>query len=254
MTKNVQAAGDQPAQQRVYSNDKKIYLGMTVRDASKSTETMKIFDFADIDKNGKIDKEELDRYNGPIVVQNIATKEARVFGTYKGYTGGGIFAGDIIKDNELVYYPGLTVEKIGDKGRVSFTQIDTNHDGKLSKEEVNAIAKELKQLDNTKQKMIHAYEKALKATRIGGSIAFGASAAFGVAGGVACMEVLAGVVFGGLAVIPAGGAFFGYIYYKNSQLQDELNGIKEQFLNNVKSPYVKERALEEFSKMRLKLI
>ena len=246
MTKVKPAAQQQT--QKVYSNDKKIFIGMTVKDASKSTELMKIFDFADADKNGEIDKGELERYNGPIIVHNVETKEARVLGRHYGFFSG-TFEGDIIKKHEIDLYPGLTVEKVNDKGRIAFTQIDTNHDGKLSKEEITTVAQEFKKLEQTKQKMKQVYEKTYKACRTGAGITLGTGVAAGLVGGIACAEVLAGVVIGGIAFIPAAGAFFGYKYYKDCKLQDELEGLKSQFLNNVKSPYVKERAIEEFNKL-----
>lgn len=247
MTAKVPQAVNQPTQ-KVYSKDKKIFLGMTVKDASKSTELMKIFDFADVDKNGEIDKGELERYNGPIIVHNVETKEARVLGKYYGFHSG-IFEGEIIKKHEIDLYPGLTVEKVNDKGRIAFTQIDTNHDGKLSKEEITSATQDFQKLEQTKQKMKQAYEKAHKATRIGAGITLGTSVAAGVVGGIVCAEVLAGIVMGGVAFIPAAGAFFGYTYYRDCKLQDELEGLKSQFLNNVKSPYVKEIAIEEFNKL-----
>ena len=109
----------------VYSNDQKIYEGMTTKDASKDVELMKAFNYADKDGDGKISSQELLRYNGPVFREN----------------------GD--------FYPGLQVEHVGKGARETFVKIDMNKDGVLSKEEIS-VANEIK---NEAQNIIRRMKK-----------------------------------------------------------------------------------------------
>lgn len=109
----------------VYSNDQKIYEGMTTKDASKDVELMKVFNYADKDGDGKINSQELLRYNGPVFREN----------------------GD--------FYPGLQVEHVGKDARETYVKIDMNKDGVLSKEEID-VANEIK---NEAQSIIRRMKK-----------------------------------------------------------------------------------------------
>lgn len=248
----------QEVQRKEYSKDKKLWVGMTTKDAAKSTELMKIFDFADYDRNGTIDKNEMQRYNGPIIVQNIETSDTRVVGRYSNYPREGSFEGILIKDNEVDYFPGLTVEHVDEKGRKDFTLIDKDHNGVLSEEEVTSIVKindQIEKAHNTIEKHVGNKHKGvlksmitlplLVATAgcIGYRIAKGRLTSFG-----RDMSILAGAV----------SAFFAPVGYELSQnfwnspkrQAKELVDNLEQEIGN--EPYVQEHKmienLREFTK------
>ena len=114
---------------KVYSDDQKLYEGMTVRDAGKDIKQMQIFNSADIDYDGKINSLELSRYNGPIIS-----------------AGGG----------EL--YPGLKLENANVSLRENFVRLDKDKDGLLSKAEMTEGAEANGILDKLKKIVSNARE------------------------------------------------------------------------------------------------
>ena len=61
---------------RIYSADKKIWLGMTSKDAYKNKELLKIFNYANKNSSDDvIDEDELRRYNGSSLVVEKNSKE-----------------------------------------------------------------------------------------------------------------------------------------------------------------------------------
>ena len=134
---------------RVYSVDNKIWVGMKTQDANTTEEDMKLFNFADQDGNGEISESELDRYNGPLLVENFPEKTGRII----GHAGPFGMNGLIIMDNEVDYYPGLKLEQVDKTGRVVYNQIDTNHDSVLSAEEMETVANAIQRVDEAKVKL-----------------------------------------------------------------------------------------------------
>ena len=134
--------------EKVYSDDGMLYSGMTVRDAGKNSENMKVFDYADRDKDGVISDAEFNRYNGPVLVENTANGQTKAY--ENGYAG--IFPQ--ISPEEVEYYPGLNIEDVNDKGRVTFTKLDKiKKDGVLSLEEIQNAVSVKNNVDNAKQQM-----------------------------------------------------------------------------------------------------
>lgn len=231
-------------QNNVYSKDKNIWVGMTVNDASKSTQLMELFDFADYDRNGKIDEQELQRYDGPIFVENFETSDTRVIGHYAGFGSAGSFGGKLIKDTEIDYYPGLTIEKVNEKGRKMFTLIDGNHDGVLSAEEVTKIAEIKDKADNvtnTVKKL--AEEKEDNSTKAFGIPVIG-SAALGIIAGIGQECVSVGFMFGCGAGLAVGAvALGGYLLYEHftsnreEQANELINNLEKEIGNE---PYAQE--------------
>lgn len=246
----VSKAGANQNVQKVYSDDKKLYVGMKLREASKSEALMKIFDFADKDRNGEIDKSELYRYNGPLFVENIETSDTRVIGDYKGNVGifvsKGDFKGKLIKNNEIDYYPGLTIEKVNEKGRQVFTQIDTNHDGTLSKEEVQAVVKVKQKYDNAKKEIDNIIKSFKKRYDI--SLGIGL---FGTCGSAltGCIMTI-GEIAGGPVAWAATGLFaagtVGYYCYIRNQAVKDINQVIDKLAKEIgNNPYAKEHNMIE---------
>ena len=121
------------------SLDGKIWVGMTVQQANKSPQLMKIFNFANSinEEDNIITEDELSRYNGPLLVENFDSKKSRLIGKC-GYRS---MSGMIIEQEEVDFYPGLQIERVNHKGQMRFSQLDINHDGKLSQKEMEIAAK-----------------------------------------------------------------------------------------------------------------
>lgn len=105
--------------QKVYSGDKKIFSGMTVRDAGKDEKSMQIFNFADKDENGKIDDWEVNRYDGPII-QYDNNLNAKVKGRNE------------LTNAKYELYTGQKIEDVPKELRNEFVNTDINKDGELS--------------------------------------------------------------------------------------------------------------------------
>ena len=134
---------------RVYSNDHNVWVGMKTKDANTSQKSMELFNFADQDGNGEISKAELDRYNGPLLVENFPQKTARIIGN----VGVCPMSGLIITDQEVDYYPGLQIEHVDKAGRVVYNKIDLNHDNVLSAEEMEKVTDAKQKIDEAKEKL-----------------------------------------------------------------------------------------------------
>lgn len=92
---------------RIYSNDKKLYSGMTGKDAYSNRSTYEKFLKADDNHNDTISQTEIYKYDGPAI--NI---------------------------QGITLFPGLDIDNVPDGGKLVFNSIDTSKDGKLSKQEV----------------------------------------------------------------------------------------------------------------------
>lgn len=222
--------------EKVYSEDKKIYLGMDLKAASKNTKIMKIFDFADKNGDGVIDQNELNRYNDPIIVHNYETTNVRVLDD---------IASDkteekLIKENELDFYTGLTIEQVDKKGRIDFTKIDPNNDGIIQKEELKNVVDELKKIeDSVKQakKNWVSMDQCVPFIFYSG-IAFPLSIILACAGGSFIPLLISGDALLALSSI-----------YK--KLAANNKNIMEKCLEQLNSEYTKELAKKEFASIKL---
>ena len=181
--------------EKVYSQDGILYSGMTVLEAGKNAENMKVFDYADKDKDGVISDSEFNRYNGPTLVENTQTKQTRAY--KDGYAD--IFPS--ISAEEVEYYPDLKIEQVNDKGRVTFTKIDRNQDGVLSSKELQNAISVKEKINNTMPQMKHEAKGSLIARMIGGVL----STTIGI-GGVfsaflGCVKYFSAAYFGGLLAL-----------------------------------------------------
>ena len=219
--------------EKVYSDDGMLYSGMTVREAGKNSENMKVFDYADRDKDGVISDAEFNRYNGPVLVENTANGQTKAY--ENGYAG--IFPQ--ISPEEVEYYPGLNIEDVNDKGRVTFTKLDKiKKDGVLSLEEIQKGVLSKDKVDNAKQQMKHD----AKASKIGKLLTWAggiltAGGGISAIGAILCpahaqvFSIVPGLMlYGGLGALAIGlPLFIGAMYYayhsqdKNAQSNIEHN-------------------------------
>lgn len=143
---------------RVYSEDKNIWEGMTVKDAyEKGNNVLTIFNGADIDGDGVISKNELQRYDGPIYTIEKEVDGDKIEATFKGttagggvvVTGGGIgiaagggttegaVSGNLKKTIKQEFYPGLDISDVKSWARDKYQEFDVApRDGVLSKKEM----------------------------------------------------------------------------------------------------------------------
>ena len=134
------------SQGRIFSSDKKIYSGMTVREGGKSEELYKAFSFADKDKDTIISEKEIQRYDGPIVKFTKDALDEKTVGNcnmdIKGEVDGIVFdhslkangngSIDLKTTAEYELYPGLTIEEADPHVREEFVKTDVNKNGELS--------------------------------------------------------------------------------------------------------------------------
>lgn len=154
---------------RVYSEDNNIWEGMTVKDAyEKGDDVLTIFNKADIDEDGIISKNELQRYDGPIYTLEKNVDGDKIEATFKGttsgggvvVTGGGIgiaagggttegtVSGNLKKTIKQEFYPGLEISDVQPWARHKFQEFDiAPRDGVLSKEEMKRHEMKLYDLD-----------------------------------------------------------------------------------------------------------
>ena len=128
--------------EKVYSSDKKIWIGMKTIDAYKSAEDIKVFCFADKNHDGEISKKELDRYNGPL-----------------------------LEDNGTDYYPGLKIEDVSEpEEKKVFNSIDCKpKNGTISKKEMDDVIQIKEKIDKTNKKLdkISTFDSGCMASLIG---------------------------------------------------------------------------------------
>ncbi len=122
---------------KVTTADGKFHVGMTQQEVYANKELLHLFTFADHNGNKVIDEYEIERYDGPILVENIENRSGRFIGAYAGFLSAGNVAGDIISSKEVEYYPGLKVEEMSERASIhTFREIDEDTSGDLSKEEL----------------------------------------------------------------------------------------------------------------------
>ena len=127
-------------QQRVYTQDKKLYSGMTAEEAYKDSNILSLFEKANTNGDRELSIDEIYRYDGKT-----------------------------IDTEEQVYYPGLTVEQCNPKALSKFKQIDRNNNCELSEKEINV-----------EQKIAENSKKISEAKKNQGNFTFGASMLMGI--------------------------------------------------------------------------
>lgn len=143
---------------RVYSEDKHIWEGMTVKEAyKKGNNILTIFNGADIDGDGVISKKELQRYDGPIYTLEkeemgdsiVANFNGTTIGTGVAINGNGVSVvatsgttdgtvrGNLKKTIKQELYPGLDISDVKSWARDKYQEFDVApRDGVLSKKEM----------------------------------------------------------------------------------------------------------------------
>lgn len=96
-------------QARVYSDDGKLWVGMTQKDAYQDEKLLELFTFADVNKDRVLDESEILRHNGPSIHIN----------------------------NQGDFYPGLKLENVSQRFQETFREIDaTPRDGIIQENEI----------------------------------------------------------------------------------------------------------------------
>ena len=257
---------------RVYSEDKNIWEGMTVKEAyKKGNNVLKIFNGVDIDGDGVISKNELQRYDGPIYTIEKEVDGDKIEATFEGttagggvvVTGGGIgiaagggttegtVSGNLKKTIKQEFYPGLDISDVQPWARDKYKEFDVApRDGVLSKKEMKLYESKLYEL-NEKIKKQKVRVKDAKDRLPSGILT-------GIFGGISCLasanHFLEGQelafcshrgwispkahrILGTTALVVGLGALaIGAIKYVSSNFE-RIENIKkeEQILNNLKN-------------------
>jgi len=192
----------------VRSENGKIFLGMKVEEAMKSQEKMIVFNFADIDGDGVISQKELDRYNAPIlklVGEDVAGKITANASVHVGMRNACLgVRGTYSKFNSTEYYAGLTIRDVKPAGRETFTDIDLNSDGVISKEEITTAKKIIDKKKEITEEVKKAKSKANKHS--GGKFKLGLSILAGI-GSLYLVGFFGSMVLSG-GLLPAAAAIF----------------------------------------------
>lgn len=122
----------------------KIGVGTKIEDIYSDKEAFEQARLADKNGDHIIDEDELNRYVGPVFAENITTKEGRI----EGSVGHRHLSAVLLKDDEVDYYPGLTLDKVKNGRELkTFADIDLDGNQKLSAEEISLYPTR-KELDN----------------------------------------------------------------------------------------------------------
>lgn len=119
---------------------------------------IKIFDFADKDKNGEISTTEINRYNGPVIV---SSQSGGCYVIAPASIAPYIKEGDAISfDTDIEFYAGLTDKDIPEKGKTKFAEFDGDANKVLSVEEMeNAVDKIMKEQELKEKEKEKAAQK-----------------------------------------------------------------------------------------------
>ncbi len=232
-----------PIQAKVYSNDGKLFTGMTLQDVKGDDKALALFNFADRDGNAKISDDEMVRYNNPILVKNKETNEVRIIEKPSENTLD-------IQENEVDFYVGQKAENLEKEARKAFLSIDINNDGQISKEELAEVIKlekkinELKQ-DFEKKRDINDFMTGLGTmTGTGFSCWGGLVLGFVISNPILAILAGAGVAVTGTALsLGSMGMVRENKEEKFSQPLQELAGMKEENKEEI-HPYIQERVNE----------
>ena len=217
---------DATALQRKYANvfdsDNAIRQGMTIKEAyKKGDQTLSAFNKADIDGDGTISLNELNRYEGPVYTLERYEDSGEINGTFEGETSEvgvaigmngvspvatsgeikGTVSGKIQTKDKQEFYSGVKIEDVKPWARDAFQEFDVApRDGVLSKNEVERIEllqksknEKTKELEELKKEISFAKEKAPLIGLISGGLSVGL-VKLGI--GLASVTPAAGVVVG----------------------------------------------------------
>ena len=203
---------------RSYKKDNNIWQGMTIKEAyKKGGQTLSAFNKADIDGDGTISLNELNRYEGPVYTLERYEDSGKINGTFKGKTSGvglaigtdgvsvvttngktkGTVSGKIQTKDKQEFYSGVKIEDVKPWARDAFQMFDVApRDGVLSKNEVKRIKllqesknEKIKELEQLKQDISENKDFAGKS----GAIGLTAMAAATFLAASTCVLVVGGV-------------------------------------------------------------
>ncbi len=106
--------------QTMYSNDKVFHEGMELKDAYSDKTLFEKFKQADVNGDGKISAEEINRYNGPVLYGQ--------------------------------FYPGLKLDNVSKNNISTFREIDFNKDGVIENDEIGLKTEKDKMIQKANQK------------------------------------------------------------------------------------------------------
>lgn len=259
---------------KVYSNDQKLWLNMSKDDASKQgNTTLQIFNYADKNGDKKISKEELDRYNSPVIIRNNNDEGASriimqgrvrnesMFGRNVKNSKSSIVA----KNSEEEFYVGLELKNVSKEGQKFFSLLDENHDNKLSATEMkNAveIRDKMRKVGLYIEKEITKFKNELNAKvnkrvktgailgGIGGTLLCGHAILTG--GSVTTLTLAAGCALSGVALAGIGicagfGALVGY-FTTQSYARFDARGVDVELSDKMKSLLAADNMKKMFAK------
>ena len=161
------------------------------------------------------------RFNGPVLLEDVETRDGRFIGSYGNLFSGGAVAGDILSIKEVEYYPGLKIEDMSEKASImTFRSLDLDVNGELSVEELQNKKEELEleHIENLKKGIISKRSMIIGST----CCAIGIPAVFAILGGC----TVPGLIIAGALV--AGGMFL-FSSLNNMRIEKEIEKAEEAF-------------------------
>ena len=189
--------------ERVYSVDKKLWLNMSREEAyAQGKETLALFNYADVDNNLEISEDEMNRYNSPVIVENYEEvdkskiiTQGQIVGLFKTMPIN--LESYRVTSQEEEFYAGLEQNKVSKKGIDIFYAIDSNHDGVLSREEMQIAADIKSKAKQAKNELLQKENKRIN-TAANASVISGGC--LGIIGGIA-FSLFEGVGIGEGAIL-----------------------------------------------------
>ena len=240
----------------VFDSDNAIWQGMTIKEAyKKGDQTLSAFNKADIDGDGTISLNELNRYEGPVYTLERYEDSGEINGTFEGEASGvgvaigmngvspvatsgeikGTVSGKIQTKDKQEFYSGVKIEDVKPWARDAFQKFDVApRDGVLSKNEVKRIEllqksknEKTKELEELKKEISFAKEKAPLIGLINGGLAVGL-VKLGIS--MASVTPVAGVVVGiaGVGACILVGATCLGAYERFKQIQERVKTLEQE--------------------------
>ena len=206
--------------QQTTGNDVKIYVGMTQKDVYADEKLLQVFTFADKNGDKVIDESEVKRFNGPVLLEDVETRDGRFIGSYGNLFSRRVVAGDILSIKEVEYYPGLKIEDMSEKASImTFRSLDLDLNGELSVEELQNKKEELelKHIENLKKGIISKRSMII----VSACGAIGIPAMFAMFGCIGPGLIIAGAL--------AAGGMFVLSSLKNKRIEKEIEKAEEAF-------------------------